>query len=187
MNEELQLYLDDASEKMDAAIKHLETTLSRLRAGKASPSLLDSIMVDYYGTMTPLARVSSINTPDARTIRVQPWEKNLIPVIEKAILTGNLGFNPSNNGEAVIVNVPQLTEERRRELVKQAKHECENARVSLRNTRRDTLEELKKLQKEGIPEDEVKDAEEQVQKLIDVHNKKIDDVFHKKENDIMTV
>ncbi len=187
MTEDVQIYIDDAKQSMDNALSHLDLVLSRLRAGKASPALLDSVVVDYYGNMTPLARVSSVSTPDARTIRVQPWEKNLIPVIEKAILTANLGFNPSNNGEAIIVAVPPLTEERRHSLVKQSRHEGENAKVSIRNTRRETLEELKKLQKEGVPEDEIKEAEELVQKLTDQFNKKVEDMLHKKEQDIMTV
>jgi ribosome recycling factor len=187
MNEELDLYLEDAKERMQAAIEHLDKVLSKIRAGRANPAILDGVMIDYYGTSTPLSRVSTINTPDARTIRVQPFERNMVPVIDKAILTANLGFNPSNNGEVIIINVPPLTEERRRDLVKQVKTEGEIARVSLRNTRRETNEEIKKLQKNGLSEDLAKDAEAEVQNLVNKYSTKVDELLVQKEKDIMTI
>ena len=187
MEEEVQLYLDDAKERMENAIAHLERELVKIRAGKANPQMLDGVMVDYYGTMTPLNRVSNINTPDPRTIKVQPWEKAMITPIEKAIQNANLGLNPTNNGELVIINVPVLTEERRMDLVKQVKQECETAKISIRTGRRETNDELKKLQKEGLSEDLERDAEDEVQKLHDDFVKKVDDFLSKKEEDIMTV
>ncbi len=187
MNEELDLYLDDAKERMNAAIDHLGKVLAKIRAGRANPAVLDGVLVDYYGTPTPLNRVSTINTPDARTIRVQPFERNMVPVIDKAILTANLGFNPSNNGEVIIINVPPLTEERRRDLVKQVKNEGEIAKVSIRNTRRDTNEEIKKLQKNGLAEDLAKDAEDEVQELTHKYSVKVDEMLAQKEKDIMTL
>ena len=187
MEEEVQLFLDDAKERMEKSIEHLNRELAKIRAGKASPSILDAVSVDYYGTPTPLSRVSNISVPDARTLRVQPWEKNMIGPIEKAIMKANLGLNPSNNGEVVIINIPVLTEERRRDLVKQVKAEGENAKVSIRSIRRDTNEELKKLQKDGMSEDAEKDAEDQVQELTNKYNKLIEDYIEQKETDIMTI
>ena len=187
MEEEVQLYLDDAKERMEKSLEHLNTELSKIRAGKATPSILDVISVDYYGSLTPLSRISNISTPDARTIRIQPWEKNMIGPIEKAIMQANIGLNPSNNGEVVIVNIPVLTEERRLYLVKQVKAEGENARVSIRSIRRDTNEELKKMQKNGLSEDLEKDAENDIQKLTDSYNELIDNYLDKKEKDIMTI
>lgn len=187
MNEELELYLDDANERMQATIAHLDKSLAKIRAGRANPAILDGVMIDYYGTPTPLNRISTINAPDARTIRIQPFEKNMVPVIDKAILTSNLGFNPTNNGEVVIVSVPPLTEERRRDLVKQVKNEGETARVSIRNTRRDTNEEIKKLQKNGLSEDIAKDAEAKVQELTNKFSAKVDELLAQKEKDIMTI
>ena len=187
MNEEVQLYYDDAVEKMDKALKHLSAELAKLRAGKASPAMLDGIMVNYYGTPTPLQQVANINTPDARSIVIQPWEKKVIEAIEKAIFAANIGMTPTNNGEVVRLNVPPLTEERRRSLVKQMKVEGENAKISVRNARRDAIEEFKKMLKSGLPEDEEKDAEENVQKLTDKYYKKVDEVLAKKETEIMTV
>jgi ribosome recycling factor len=187
MEEEVQLYLDDAKERMENAIGHLERELIKIRAGKASPQMLDGVMVDYYGTMTPLNRVSNINTPDPRTIKIQPWEKAMIAPIEKAIMVANLGLNPTNNGELVIVNVPALTEERRVDLVKQVKNEGENARVSIRTARRETNDELKKLKNEGLSEDLERDAEDEVQKLHDEFIKKVEELLAEKEEDIMTV
>jgi len=187
MNEELELYLEDAKERMDAAIQHLDKVLSKIRAGRANPAMFEDKLVEYYGSPTPLKRVANISVPDARTIRIQPFEKSLLHAIEKAIMAANLGFNPSNNGEVVIINVPPLTEERRKELVKQAKHEGEIARVSIRNTRRETIEEIKKLQKNGLAEDLAKDAEEEVQKLIDSFSEKIDKLLANKEKDILTI
>ncbi len=187
MEEEVQLYLDDAKERMEKSIAHLERELLKIRAGKANPQMLDSVMVDYYGTMTPLNRVSNINTPDPRTIKVQPWEKAMISPIEKAIMAANLGLNPNNNGELVIINIPVLTEERRIDLVKQVKNEGENAKVSIRNARRETNDELKKLLKEGLSEDNEHDAEDEVQKLHDEFIKEVEDLLVKKEEEIMTI
>jgi ribosome recycling factor len=187
MSEEVLLYIDDANDKMTKAIAHLENELVKVRAGKASPSMLYGVVVDYYGSKTPLGQVSNINTTDARTIVVQPWEKAMIDPIEKAIFAANLGLTPVNNGEMIRINVPALTEERRHNLVKTVKHEGENAKVSIRNARREAIEEIKKLQKEGIPEDEIKRAEEEMQKVTDNYSKKVDDVLHRKESEIMIV
>jgi len=187
MNEEVQLYYDDAVEKMEKALKHLSVELSKLRAGKASPAMLDGIMVNYYGSPTPLQQVASINTPDARSIVIQPWEKKVIDAIEKAIFAANIGMTPTNNGEVVRLNVPPLTEDRRKGLVKQAKVEGENAKISVRNARRDAIEEFKKMLKQGLPEDMEKDAEENMQKLTDKYYKKVDEILTKKETEIMTV
>jgi ribosome recycling factor len=187
MNEDIKIFFDDAKEKMDLAIKHLENELVKIRAGKASPSMLNGVFVNYYGVNTPLSQVSNINTPDARTIVVQPWEKTMIEPIEKAIMAANLGLNPLNNGEIVRIVVPVLTEERRKALVKQVKTEGENSRISIRNIRREINEDLKQLKKEGIPEDDIILAEEEVQKTTDSYIKKIDTLLEKKEKDIMTV
>lgn len=187
MTEEVQMYLEDAKEKMESALNHLEKELLKIRAGKASPSMLQGVMVDYYGSMTPLAQVANVSVPDPRTIAVQPWEKQMINPIEKAILNSNLGFNPDNNGEVIRINIPALTEERRNDLVKQSKSECENAKVSIRNARRDTNVELKKLIKEGLSEDLEKDAEAEVQKMTDNFGKKIEAMLVEKEKDIMTI
>ncbi len=185
--EEVQLFLDDAKEHMDKAIQHLVTVLAKIRAGKATPSMLDSIMVEYYGTMTPLNQVSSVTTPDAHTIFIKPWEKTLIQEIERAIINSDLGFNPQNDGEQVIINVPALTEERRKELVKQVKHEGENAKISIRNSRHDALHHIKALKDEGISEDDIKRGEDLVQKLTDEHTHKVDELVHHKEEEIMKV
>lgn len=187
MHEEAQLVLDDCKERMELAISHLEKELLHIRAGKANPAMLDSVHVDYYGSMTPLNQVSNISTPDPRTIAVQPWEKKMIPVIEKAIMAANLGFNPDNNGEVIRINIPPLTEERRKGLVKQAKNEGENAKISIRTARKNANEELKKLLKEGLPEDMEKDAEKEVQSYTDDFVKKIDILVSVKEKDIMTI
>ena len=187
MNEEVQLYSEDAVEKMEKALKHLSGELVKLRAGKANPAMLDGILVNYYGTPTPLQQVASINTPDARTIVIQPWEKKVIDAIEKAIFAANIGVTPSNNGEVVRLNIPPLTEDRRKALVKQVKVEGENAKISIRNARREAIEEFKKLGKKGLPEDMEKDAEEDMQKLTDKYYKKVDEILVKKETEIMTV
>lgn len=187
MEEEVQLYLDDAQERMEKAVKHLEDELARVRAGKATPALLDGITVDYYGTMTPLSQVSNINTPDAKTISVQPWEKAMIEPIEKAILAANIGLTPINNGELIRINIPILTEERRKELVKQIRTFGENTRVSIRNTRREANDAFKKMQKEGLSEDQEKDAEAQVQELTNDHIGKVDKILEAKEKDVMTI
>ncbi len=187
MNEEVQMYLDDTQDNMQKAVKHLESELVKLRAGKANPHLLNGIQIDYYGTRTPLSQVANVGTADAQTIVIQPWEKSLIEIIEKEIMKANLGFNPSNNGEYIRINVPALTEERRRALVKQVKTEGETAKISVRTARREGLEEIKKLQKEGLSEDEVKRIEEQIQKMTDEFVKKIDLILEAKEKDIMTI
>lgn len=179
--------IDIAEGKMQKAIEHLDNELRVIRAGRANPAMLSGVMIDYYGKMTPLSQVASVGSPDARTIVVQPWEKKMIDPIEKAIMAANLGFNPQNNGESIRIMVPPLTEERRKDLVKQVKHEGENARVSIRNARRDSLEEIKKMQKNGLPEDVAKDAEAKIQKITDNYNKKVDEVLHKKEQEILTV
>ena len=176
-----------SKEKMQKAVDYLENELIGIRAGKVNPVIFNSVLVDYYGTPTPIPQVSGITTPDAKTILIQPWEKNMIAPIERAIMAANIGFTPQNNGEQIRINVPALTEERRKELVKQTKNECENTRISLRNARREGVETIKKLQKEGLPEDVAKDNENELQKLTDNFNKKVDECFSKKEKDIMTV
>ncbi len=183
--EEIELYLEDAKETMNKAFNHVGHELTKIRAGKANPSMLDGIQVSYYGNMTPLNQVSSLTTPDARTIFIKPWEKNIIQEIEKAIRDANLGLNPQNDGQQVIVNIPMLTEERRKQLVKQVGHECEQGRISVRNIRKDTNEHLKKIK--GASEDDIKDAEGTVQKLTDEFISKIDALMKKKEVEIMTV
>lgn len=187
MEEEVQIQLEDTSEKMQKAIDHLSDDLRKVRAGKATPSLLDGIMVDYYGSMTPLNQVSNVNTPDAKTISVQPWEKNMIEPIEKAILAANIGLTPINNGELIRINIPALTEERRKELVKQIKNSGENTKVSIRSSRREAMDVFKKMKNEGLSEDQEKDAEAEVQDLTDKFIKKVDEVIASKEKDIMTV
>ena len=184
MNEEVQFILDSLKEQMENALHHLNIEFSNIRAGKASPSMLKNVTVDYYGSSTPLGQVANINTLDAHTITIQPWEKSLIPEIEKGIMNANLGFNPMNNGESVIINVPILTEERRKDLAKHAKSEAENAKVSLRNDRRDANDELKKL---DISEDLLKNSEMDVQTLTDKFSKDIDDLYSVKEKEIMTI
>ncbi|MFP4059345.1 MAG: ribosome recycling factor [Bacteroidales bacterium] len=187
MNEEVQFLLEETEEKMQNAVNHLDGELRRLRAGKANPYMLDGIKVDYYGVLTPLNQVSNVSTTDAKTIVVQPWEKSMIEPIEKAIMYANLGLNPVNNGELIRINVPPLTEERRRDLLKQVKAECESAKVSIRTARRDANDELKKMMKEGLEEDMEKDAEDSVQKLTDKYSGQVDELYTKKEADIMTI
>ncbi len=187
MNEELQFILDSTKEAMQLAIEHLDKQLQKIRAGKASPMMLSSVMVDYYGAKTPLAQVANVNTLDGRTITVQPWEKNMIGPIETAIINSNLGLNPQNNGENIMINVPMLTEERRRDLSKQAKSEGEHAKVGIRNARKDANDEIKKMQKDGLSEDIAKDAEANIQKLTDNYIVKVDTLIEAKEKDIMTV
>ena len=184
MNEELKFIIDTTKEQMQNAIDHLEVELSNIRAGKANPSMLRGVKVDYYGASTPLSQVANVNTIDAHTITVQPWEKTLIPEIEKGILLANLGFNPMNNGESVIINVPILTEERRKELAKQAKSEAEKAKVSIRNDRKDANNELKKI---DISEDLLKNSELDIQDLTDKFIKKSDELYDIKEKEIMTI
>ena len=185
MNEDIQFILDSAKESMDNALKHLEKQLTNIRAGKASPSMLGSVMVDYYGSQTPLSQVANVNTPDGRTITVQPWEKNMLQEIERGIAYANLGFNPMNNGDTIIINVPPLTEERRRDLAKQAKSEAEDAKVSIRSARKDANNDIKK--NDDVSDDLKKNAEIDVQQMTDTFVKKIDDIFDNKEKEIMTV
>ncbi len=185
--EEVQIFLEDATEHMDKAIEHLTTVLAKIRAGKATPSMLDTISVEYYGTITPLNQVSSVTTLDAHTIMIKPWEKTLIQEIEKAIMNSALGFNPQNDGEQVIINVPALTEERRKELVKQVKHEGENAKISIRNSRHEAMQNIKSLKDEGISEDDIKNGEDLIQKATDNHTKRVDEVLAHKEDEIMKV
>ncbi len=187
MNEEIEIILEETQEKMGETLSHLEIELSKIRAGKATPALLDGITVDYYGVTTALAQVSNINTPDAKSIVVQPWEKNMLGPIEKAILAANIGLTPMNNGEIIRINVPPLTEERRIQLVKMVKNEGENAKISIRNSRKWANDELKRLLKEGLSEDLEKDSEIKVQEYTDDYTKKIDAVIEVKEKDIMTV
>lgn len=187
MHEEVDFVIEHCRERMKSAIEHLDKELLHIRAGKASPAMLDSVVVEYYGSTVPLSQVTNISTPDARTIAIQPWEKGLIAKIEKAILVANLGFNPDNNGEIIRINIPVLTEERRKLLVKQAFHEGEVAKVSTRSIRKEANESLKKLLKDGLSEDLEKDAEQLVQKMTDDFTKKIDDLVKAKEKDIMTI
>ena len=187
MQEEVDFVIEHTEEKMSAAIEHLEKELLHIRAGKASPAMLDGLMVEYYGSLTPLNQVSNVSTPDARTIAIQPWEKALIPIIEKTIMNANLGFNPDNNGELIRINIPVLTEERRKDLVKQVHQEGEHAKISIRGARRDANDSLKKLQKEGLSEDLEKDAEAEVQKMTDKFGEKVDSLAVDKEKDIMTI
>ena len=187
MDESLKPVFELVSDGMKKAIDHLNKELLKLRAGKASPSMLDGVMVEYYGSPTPLNQVANVNTPDARTIVIQAWEKSIVPDIERAIINSNLGYNPQNDGEVIIINIPPLTEERRRDLVKSAKKEVENGKVSLRNIRRDANEQIKKLQKDGLSEDLSKDAEAEVQKSTDSYSDKMDVIFTDKEKEIMTV
>ncbi len=184
MNEEIKFLLDSTREVMGNALKHLEKKFVNIRAGKASPSMVTSVMVDYYGTPTPLNQVANVNTPDGMTISIQPWEKSLIPEIEKGIMVANLGFNPMNNGESVIINVPPLTEERRTELAKQAKHEAEESKIGVRNDRKHAMNELKDL---DVSEDMKKNLEIDIQEMTDNHITKIDEIFHVKEKEIMTI
>ncbi|MDY2586289.1 ribosome recycling factor [Winogradskyella aquimaris] len=184
MNEDIEFIIDTAKEAMDSAIKHLEKQLVNIRAGKASPAMLGSVMVDYYGSQTPLNQVANVNTPDGRTISVQPWEKSMLQEIERGIMLANLGFNPMNNGEMIIINVPPLTEERRKELAKQAKAEAEDAKIGVRNARKDAMNDIKK---SDVSEDLQKNAEIDVQELTDSYVKKIDKILDVKESEIMTV
>jgi len=187
MDELVELLLDDTRSNMEKSIKHLESELMKIRTGKANPHMLDGIIVNYYGVQTPLNQVSNIGTPDPRTLSIQPWDRSMIETIEKAIMQANIGLNPANNGEIIRINVPPLTEERRKDLVKQVRIECEDTRVGIRSVRRDANEELKILKKDGLPEDEEKKAQTEVQQLTDDYIEKIDKIFAAKEKDIMTV
>ena len=187
MNEEVQLVFEMTKERMGNSLEHLDNELVRIRAGKANVHILDGVMVDYYGTETPLNQVSNISTPDAKTILVQPWEKTMIDPIEKALMNSNVGITPSNNGDAIRLSIPPLTEERRKDLFKQVKNEGEHARVSLRNSRRDANDEYKQMQKDGLSEDETKTAEDQIQKLTDEFSEKVEKIVEAKESEIMTI
>jgi ribosome recycling factor len=187
MTEDLQMIYDELRSSNQKTLSHLENELTRVRAGKATPSMLNGVMVDYYGAPTPLQQVANVSTMDARTITVQPWEKAMLNEIAKGIMNANLGFNPQNNGESILIAVPLLTEERRRDLVKKAKAEGEHAKVGVRNNRKDAMDMVKDLKTEGLSEDMAKDAEDQVQNLTNSFIKKIDDIVDVKEKDIMTI
>jgi ribosome recycling factor len=187
MTEEIDFILDSTKESMEGSIAHLEKEFLNIRAGKASPAMLGSVFVDYYGSATPLSQIAKISVPDARTITLQPFEKNMLQPIEKAIMIANIGFNPMNNGDVIIISVPPLTEERRRDLAKQAKAEAEDAKIGVRNVRKDANSDIKKLEKEGTSEDVCKSAEENVQKLTDTYIRKIDELLVVKEAEIMKV
>ncbi len=185
--DELNLVIEMATENNQKAIKHLEVELSHVRAGRASLAILDNVRVDYYGALTPLHQVSNLATPDARTITIQAWDKKMLGEIEKAILAANVGLTPINNGDIIRLVMPPLTEERRKELVKQVKHMGESTKVGIRNNRKEANEEIKKLQKDGLAEDLAKDGEDQVQKLTDKFIAEVDKHLHIKETEIMTV
>jgi len=187
MSELIKKQVSDARAQMEKAVDHCESELQKIRAGKANPSMLDDIVVEYYGTPTPLNQVGSVNTPDARTIVIQPWEKSLLNPIEKAIMEANLGVNPQNDGVIIRINVPPLTEERRRDLVKKAKAEAETGKIAIRNVRKDANEKIRKLKTEGVSEDEMKVGEAEVQKLTDSYIIRVDHLSEAKEKDIMTV
>jgi ribosome recycling factor len=187
MTEEIDFILDSTKESMEGSIAHLEKEFLNIRAGKASPAMLGGVFVDYYGSQTPLAQIAKISVPDARTLTLQPFEKNMLQVIEKAIMIANIGFNPMNNGDMIIISVPPLTEERRRDLAKQAKTESEDAKIGVRNVRKEANSDIKKLEKEGTSEDICKTAEESVQKLTDTYIRKIDELLVVKEAEIMKV
>jgi ribosome recycling factor len=187
MTEEITFILDSTKESMADAVAHLEKSFLNIRAGKASPAMLGSVFVDYYGSATPLSQIANLNVPDARTITIQPYEKSMLHVIEKAIMIANLGFNPMNNGDLIIISVPPLTEERRKDLAKQAKVEAEDAKISIRNARKDANTDIKKEEKDGTSEDICKVAEDQVQTLTNNFIKKIDEVLLAKEAEIMKV
>ncbi len=183
--EELNMITDMVKQEMDAAIRHLDHAFQKIRAGRASTAMVQDVMVEYYGTMTPINQVANISVPDAMTISIQPWDRNAINAIEKAIVNSNLGFAPSNNGDNIILNVPPLTEERRRDLAKQAKSEAEQSKITVRNARQDGMKELKKI--EGISEDLIKNAEIEIQELTDKYVKLCDENLKLKEADIMKI
>lgn len=187
MNEEIEFLIDTARESMQKSIDHLTTELQKIRAGKASPSMLDSVQVEYYGSQTPLSQVANVNTPDAKTLTVQPWEKSMLNEISNAIVTSNLGLTPQNNGDILIISLPVVTEERRKELVKRARAEAEHAKVGIRNARKDANDEVKQLEKDGLSEDESRIAEDSVQTMTNEFVVKCDKIVDRKEEDIMTV
>ncbi len=185
--EEIEFYIAHALESMEKSLIHTHAMMAKIRAGKAMPNMLDGLMVEYYGNQTPINQVANINSQDARTLVIKPWEKGIITDIERAIINSDLGLNPQNDGELIRINIPALTEERRVELVKMARNEAEHGRVSIRNIRKEANDNLKKLLKEHVSEDAVKQAEDEVQKLTDQHILKIEEIFKLKETDIMTV
>ena len=185
--EEIEFYLEDAKDTMDRAIKHLTIELAKIRAGKASPQMLDGIQVEYYGVMSPLNNVASITTPDARTITIKPFEKKMIAEVEKAIRNSNIGLSPNNDGENIRLSIPMLTEERRRDLMKRVKQEIETAKVNIRNIRQSTNGDIRKLTKEGVSEDEIKTLEKEIQHVTDGYIVQVDKILEHKEKDIMTV
>lgn len=185
--QDVKPYLNKAQESMEGTLMFLDESLAHIRAGKANPRILDGVRVDYYGSLVPLSNVATVSTPDAKTIAIQPWEKNMISAIEKAIMDSDVGITPANNGETIRLAIPPLTEERRKQLVKQARSEGEDAKISVRNARRDAIEQIKKLVKDGLPEDMGKDTETEIQKIHDKYIKKIEDMLADKEKEIMTV
>ena len=187
MSELIKKQLADARANMEKAVEHTDNEFLKIRAGKASPAMLDGVVVEYYGAPTPLSQVGSVNTPDARTLVIQPWEKSLLVPIERAIMEANLGFNPQNDGSVIRINVPPLTEERRRDLVKRTKAEAENGKIAIRNIRKDTNEKIKKLKADNVSDDEIKTGEAEVQKLTDSYTAMVDQLTEAKEKDIMTV
>jgi ribosome recycling factor len=187
MTEDIKMYLDDAEESMQKALNHTGVELTKIRAGKASPAMVEDIRVDYYGTPTPISQVANVTTPDARTLMIKPWEKNMLGEINKAIKNSDLGLAPMQEADGIRLNIPALTEQRRRDLVKQVKTETEAGKVRVRNIRKDVNESLKKLLKEGASEDAIKDAETKVQKLTDAYIVKVDELLSKKEAEIMTI
>lgn len=187
MTEELQLVYDELKDSNKKSMTHLDSELQKIRAGKATPSMLQSVMVDYYGAPTPIAQVANISSTDARTLTVQPWERTMLNEVAKGIINSNLGFAPQNNGEILIINIPPLNEERRREMVKKAKAEGEHAKVAVRNNRKDALDMVKSMKADGLPEDVVKDAETEIQNITNSFIKKVDELVELKEKDIMTI
>ena len=187
MNEDIKMIMDMLNDDVEKSLNHVAGEIGKLRAGKANPSMLDSVMVEYYGSKVPLSQVANVNTPDAKTIMVKPWEKGMLDEISKGVMHANLGLNPQNDGEQVIINVPPLTEERRLQLVKQAKGESEHGKIGLRSARKDAIDAIKALQKDGLSEDMAKDAEADVQKVIADYSKRIDDAIVNKEKEIMTI
>ena len=187
MDEEIKMYLDEAKDNMEKAVQHALKELNKIRAGRASTDMLQGLFVDYYGAQTPIEQVAGITVADARSLMVKPWEKSMVLPVETAIRNSNLGLNPQNDGESIRINIPPLSEERRIDFVKRAKVETENAKISVRNARRDANEALKEMQKEGTSEDIIKRAETDVQKVTDQYIKKMDEILVKKEKDIMTV
>ena len=185
--EEINLILDDTKEAMEKSIIYLNLELGKIRAGRANPSMLDSVKLDYYGSLTPLSQIANITTLDSRTLTIQPWEKSMLDEITKAVVNANLGLNPQNNGEVILISVPVLTEERRVELVKRSKSEGENAKVSIRSQRKEANEMVRSLKEDGLSEDEIKNSEDEIQKLTDIFTKKVDELVDLKEADIMKV